>query len=171
MQVWDGLVRVTHWSVALLVVWDLVNEAGANPSHRYIGFAAGALVLLRLIWGLIGSRYSRLSEMATSALALPAYVRALSAGSPPRYAGHNPLGAWMAFALWTLVLVIVATGWALEVEAYWGDETLQTLHAGAAYTLAAFALVHVAGVIATSILQRVNLVKAMITGDKQSHAP
>lgn len=170
MRVWDMLVRITHWSVALLVVWDLCNETGANPWHRYIGYAAGALVVVRLAWGLAGTQFARLSVMAASALALPVYLRGRSTGIPERYIGHNPLGAWMAFALWALILVTVATGWIQELDAYWGDETAQAIHAAAAYTLAACAVVHVSGVIATSMLQRVNLVKAMITGDKPAPA-
>jgi cytochrome b len=77
----------------------------------------------------------------------------------------------MAFALWALVLATVATGWILQLEAWWGDETVETLHKVFAYTLGACAVAHVTGVVATSIAQRVNLVKAMITGEKAPPGP
>lgn len=166
IRVWGPLVRFVHWSVALLVVSDLFNEAGANPWHRYLGYAAGALVALRLVWGIFGPRYARLASMASSARRLPAYVRESMSGRRRFYAGHNPLGAWMAFALWGLVLAVVITGWMLQLDAFWGDESLQALHAAAAYVLATCIVVHVTGAIVTSAVSRTNLVKAMITVNK-----
>ena len=165
---WDPLVRIVHWTVAALVVTDLFNEAGANPWHRNLGYAAGALVLLRLAWGLVGPRPARLSSMARAARdALP---DARSLARPPRElpAGHTPLGASMAFVLWSLVLAVVVTGWLLRLDAFWGDETVERAHSAAAYVLGGMALVHVAGAVATSLRYRVNLVAAMVTGKRRA---
>src|SRR4051812_22125946 len=122
VRVWDPFVRLVHWSVAVLVVIDLLNEAGANPWHRYLGYVAGALVLMRLAWGLIASRHARLSTMAESARTLMRYLSELRTGTHRFYAGHNAAGACMAFTLWALLLVIVTTGWMLQLDAFWGDE-------------------------------------------------
>src|SRR4051812_16745498 len=127
IRVWDPCVRLVHWSVALLVACDLFNEAGANPWHRYIGYAAGALVVMRLGWGLAGTQYARLAAMAASARSLPAYLGTPRSGGRPQYVAHNPLGAWMAFTLWTLILSLAVTGWMLQLDAFWGDESLQTI--------------------------------------------
>lgn len=167
MQVWDPLVRVVHWTVALLVVVDLVNDAGANPWHRNLGYAAGGLVVLRLAWGLCAPGWARLSTMAGAAGSALPYVRSLVTRRAEMHTGHNPLGACMAFLLWTLIVLTVLTGWLLRLEAFWGDERVELLHAAGAYTLAGCALVHVAGVLATSALHRVNLVAAMVTGRKR----
>lgn len=166
VRVWDPFVRFVHWSVAILVVSDLFNEAGANPWHRYLGYAAGALVVMRIAWGIFGSHHARLTSMAASARQLPNYLRESTTGQRPFYAGHNPLGVWMAFALWGQLLFVVATGWMLQLDTFWGNESLQSLHATAAYVLAACVVIHVGGVLATSAMSRTNLVKAMITGDK-----
>jgi cytochrome b len=168
MRVWDRLVRSVHWSVAALVLVDLVNEAGANPWHRYFGYAAAALVVLRLAWGLGDTGHARLAEMtANAARALP-YTRALIAGTGGVYAGHNPLGALMAYTLWTLILFVCVTGWATQLDYFWGEEWLQDLHTVAAYVLAGCAVLHICGAVATSALHRTNLIKAMITGRKPS---
>jgi len=165
IRVWDPFVRIAHWSIAVLVVIDLFNDAGANPWHRYIGYAAGALVVMRLAWGLVGSYYARLATMAATARALSAYLGV--AKSHRVYPGHNPLGACMAFLLWALLLAVVVTGWMLQLDAFWGNERIENLHAAASYTLAACALIHVTGVLVTSAHTRVNLVTAMITGKKR----
>ena len=167
IRVWDPLVRIVHWSVACLVLIELFNEAGANPWHRYFGYMAGGLVVLRLAWGTCGTPHARLASLARSASRVVPYLGSLrSRAARPVIAGHNPLGAFMAFTLWVLILVVVVTGWMLRLDAYWGDETVETLHTIGAYVLGGCAVVHVTGVLVTSLLYRTNLVKAMITGTK-----
>lgn len=162
---WDPLVRILHWSIAALVVMDLVNEADANPWHRWSGYAAGVLIAARLLWGLAGPAPARLAAIARSAGGIAAYAASFRSGQERRLpAGHTPPGACMALLLWSLVVLAVATGWMTQLDAYWGDETVQNVHAVSAYVLAGFAVVHVAGVLATSLLYRVNLVMGMITG-------
>jgi cytochrome b len=161
VPVWDAFVRVTHWAVAILVVIELANEAGANPWHRYLGYAAAALVLARLAWGLVTRGEARLARMAATATEAAAYLRA-----PRAYLGHNPLGALMAFLLWTLILAVGISGWLTQLDAYWGEEWLQQLHEVLAYILGACALLHVGGVLVTSRRYRINLIAAMLTGKK-----
>ena len=158
IPVWDPLVRIVHWGVACLVVIELFNEAGANPWHRYLGYAAGALVTARLAWGVFGSPYARFSSMAQSAKRVVPYLTSAAArGEQRNYAGHNPLGAWMALALWAQILLVVMTGWMQHLDAFWGDETVQSVHAVAAYVLAACAILHISGVLVTSAMTTINM--------------
>ena len=165
VKVWDPLVRTVHWSLASLIVVELFNEAGANPWHRYLGYTAAALVVMRLAWGCADSGHARLSAMAVRARQAFSYLRRAGGLSTPSV-GHTPPGALMAFTLWGLVLLVAATGWMQSLDPFWGDERLQQLHEVLAYVLAACAVIHVAAAIVTSRAQRVNLVKAMITGNK-----
>jgi cytochrome b len=154
-RAWDLFVRAAHWGLATLVLVELLNEAGANPWHRYLGYAAAALVAGRLAWGLGDTGAARLKAMARSAL---------RADTAP--GGHTPLGALMAFTLWALVLAAGVTGWMLGLDAFWGEQWLQDLHAAIAYLLASLVVVHVGAAVLASRAQRVNLVKAMVTGEK-----
>jgi len=165
MKVWDPLVRTVHWSLASLIVVEMFNEAGANPWHRYFGYAAAALVVMRLAWGCADSGHARLSALAASAGKIVPYLKR-SGGSIPSSVGHTPPGALMAFTLWGLTLLVAVTGWMQGLDRFWGDERLQRLHEVLAYALSACALVHVTAAVVTSRAQRVNLVKAMITGNK-----
>jgi len=162
IRVWDVLVRSVHWSLAALIVVELLNEAGANPWHRYLGYLAAALVLVRLVWGCGDRGHASLAAMAATARRTPSYFTLASSPS----IGHTPPGALMALALWTLVLLVAATGWMQGLDAFWGEEWLQQIHELLAYTLAAFAVVHIAAAIVTSRAQRANLIKSMITGNK-----
>lgn len=162
IKVWDLLVRSVHWSLAALIVIELLNEAGANPWHRYLGYLAAALVVVRLAWGCGERGHSSLVSMVASARRAPSYFTQGSAGS----IGHTPPGALMAFALWTLVLLVALTGWMLGLDAFWGEDWLQQIHEALAYVLAGFAVVHILAAIVSSYAQRVNLIKSMITGNK-----
>ena len=162
IRVWDLLVRSVHWSLATLIAVELLNEAGANPWHRYLGYVAAALVVVRLAWGWRDRGHASLASMAASARRAPSYLR--EAKSPS--AGHTPPGALMAFVLWALVLLVAVTGWMQGLDPFWGEEWLQQVHEVLAYVLAAFAIVHIAAAVVTSYSQRVNLIKSMITGDK-----
>jgi cytochrome b len=166
VRVWDPVVRIAHWGLAALIAIDLFNDSGANPWHRGLGYAAGAVVLARLLWGVLGPAHARLTAIARTAGELASYVSG-PPGAAHRYVAHNPLGASMAITLWGLTLFVVATGWALQLDRFWGDELMQSIHAFSSYTLAALVIVHVAGAIVGSVRGRVNLVKAMITGDKK----
>jgi cytochrome b len=168
--VWDPVVRLTHWGLATLVLIDLVNEAGANPWHRYFGYAAAGLIAIRLLWGLGPSANARLSAMLQTAAQVRVYVTR-SAKTPNADGMRSPLGACMAFTLWGMVGLVIATGWMFQLERFWGDEILEALHSGAAYVLGFLVVVHVAGAVVMSVRNRQNLVKAMITGRSNLRSP
>jgi cytochrome b len=50
VPVWDRLVRLPHWSVAALVLFDYFGDDSGGPLHRNLGYLAAALLLLRLAW-------------------------------------------------------------------------------------------------------------------------
>lgn len=165
-RVWDGLVRLTHWSVAALVFWDWFEDSG-GALHRNLGYLAAALVGVRLAWGFAGTRAARFSDWWPTRARLAAYVPALLAGRPPHTRGHNPLGALMMLALWACVLGLALTGWMSRWDRFWGDDALKDVHAFIADALMALVAVHVLAVAAMSRLEGENLAKAMITGRKR----
>ncbi|MGZ8270267.1 MAG: cytochrome b/b6 domain-containing protein, partial [Methylophilus sp.] len=59
--VWDIPVRIFHW---LLVVsfagaWLSAESEKYQLIHYAFGYTAGALVLFRIIWGFVGTKYAR----------------------------------------------------------------------------------------------------------------
>src|SRR5215468_7639182 len=77
--VWDPVVRLLHWVLAALVVIDLVRDEGDYP-HRLVGYAAVAVVLARLVWGLVCRPPGRLSGLLPSVSQSVAYLRLLRRG-------------------------------------------------------------------------------------------
>jgi cytochrome b len=110
---WDPLVRITHWSVAVAVLLNglLITEGG--QVHVWIGYAAFALLVVRLIWGIAGTQEARFASFPPSLSAARAHVSDMVAGRHPTHRSHNPLGALMAYALWGTLLVVSVTGIAM----------------------------------------------------------
>ena len=166
IKVWDIVVRLIHWSVALLVFSEFLNESG-SPPHRYLGYTAAGLVLARLVWGAVSKSYAHYRHWWPTPKRLICYLCATLQGQAPRMLGLNPIGACMALLLWTLVLALGITGWMMGLDAFWGEEWLEQVHAAIAWTLLGCVALHITAVIATSVKQRENLPKAMITGKKR----
>jgi cytochrome b len=168
IKVWDLLVRLLHWSLVVSVVGAWLTREGDELRHEQLGYAALAIVAVRLVWGFIGSRYARFGDFVRSPGKTFAYLSAVVARREPHYVGHNPLGGWMIVMLLATIAVICGTGWLYTTDAYWGVAWVGELHEGATDFLIALVALHVAGVVFTSIRQKENLVKAMITGTKRA---
>ena len=164
---WDGVVRLLHWTLAALVAIDLVRDDG-DYVHRMVGYAAVAVVLARLGWAVVSRSPASLASLRPSVSQSMAYLRLLRRGAPPRSIGHNPLGLWMVWLLWILVLLLGFTGWMSRLDAFWGDERIHDVHAVLADLLLAAVILHLAGVAAMSWLWKENLPASMISGTKRS---
>lgn len=107
---WDPVIRLTHWTVALAIVLNgLITEEG-SLLHIYIGWAALAMLALRLMWGFIGTEEARFSAFPISISAVREHLSNLLNGVQREYVSHNPLGTLMVYALWGSLLVVTATG-------------------------------------------------------------
>lgn len=169
LRVWDRFVRLFHWSLLACVLLNQFALEGGEAPHRWTGHAATALVLARLVWGFIGSRHARFADFFPTPARLHSHLQALRRGEHPVHAGHNPLGALMMLALMATVLALGVTGWLQGTDAFWGDEGLQALHERLAEGLLWAAGLHAAAAIVMGRVERVNLVRAMVTGVKRPH--
>ncbi len=167
VRVWDPFVRLFHWSLVSCVLLNQFVLHEGEAAHTRVGYLAGALVLARVLWGLIGSRHARFADCLPTPGRLRRHVAALRQGRPPRHEGHNPLGALMMLFLMALVLALGITGWLQTTDAYFGEEWLMELHEWLANGLLVAAALHGIAAIVMGRLERVNLVRAMVTGVKR----
>lgn len=171
IPVWDVFVRITHWTVAVLVVADLFLLDGEAKAHHWAGYAVLGLVALRLIWGLIGPRFARFSAFPPSLSAARAHLAGLLRGRHELYLSHNPLGALMVYNLWAALIAAGVSGYLMTTATFFGVEWVEELHETIADWLMVSVALHVAGVVFETRASNVNLVRAMITGRKQIHGP
>jgi len=167
IPVWDLFVRVTHWTVAVLVLAELSVLDGEWKVHRWAGYAVLGLVALRLTWGLVGPRYARFSSFPPSLKAARAHLAGLLRGRKDSHLSHNPLGALMVYNLWAALAAACATGILMTTRTFWGVEWVEELHEAVADWILISVGFHMAGVAFESWSSGVNLVRAMITGCKE----
>ena len=164
---WDRPVRVLHWSLAVAIAVAWFSGEEELKRHEWAGYAALAVVVLRSVWGFIGTPYARFSEFVRRPGAVRDYAMAVVRHAEPRHLGHNPLGGWMIVALLAMVAGVGVTGWMYTLDAFWGLAWLEWTHRTLAWSLVGLVMLHVAGVVFSSLRHRENLVVAMLTGFKR----
>ncbi|MFZ3034723.1 MAG: cytochrome b/b6 domain-containing protein [Parvibaculum sp.] len=200
VRVWDPLVRVFHWGLvaAFATAWLTADEL--QPVHEIAGYTVAGLVVFRLGWGLVGSRYARFAQFLKGPGETLAYLGDMTRGRERRYLGHNPAGAAMIVALLVTLSGTAFTGWLMEDEARvamlpsipaivapaWADDDgdarvygergevegpLKEVHETLANLMLLLAALHVGGVVLASFRHHENLARAMVTGDKRGPGP
>ena len=181
IRLWDPALRLFHWALVICVVaaWGL-GEFGPDimTLHFYFGYAVTALLVFRLIWGLVGPATARFGHFLYGPGKTAAYAATLFERKPSYWRGHNPVGALAAFALLGILIAQVATGLASDPDDYINVGPLADfvgydnarLAAGLHHQIAPLLLIliglHVAAIAFYKIWKRENLIYPMITGWK-----
>jgi len=102
-------VRLTHWSFAIVVpaMWVTADNSQWGW-HLRLGHVLLALLIFRVLWGVIGTDTARFANFVKGPGALTSYLR----GSYDHRAhkGHSPLGAIAVLALLSVMSVQVGLG-------------------------------------------------------------
>ena len=178
VRAWDPLVCSIYW---VLVAAFAVTYASADhwmQIHMIAGYVVLGLVLLRVLWGLIGPRYARLSGFTHSPVRMWDYLKQLVLLQKPRYLGHNPVGGLMVLALLVSVVLTGVSGVMLYdatygsgalsqwmATQYWNPyEALDDSHEALANWTVFLLLLHFAGIALDTILHGDNPVRVLFTG-------
>jgi cytochrome b len=180
MRVWDPFVRFFHWGLAGAFFMAYLSGDEWLDLHTLAGYTALGLILVRIPWGVIGTRHARFVDFVRPPRVALAYVRDLLLGRARRHLGHNPAGGLMIVALLVTIPLVALSGMALlGVEEgagplaglmagspRWLEEVVEGLHEFLANLVLLLVGVHVFGVLVESLLHRENLIRAMFTGVK-----
>ncbi len=180
-NVWDPLIRIFHWSLAFFFFLAYLTEDDWMTIHSYAGYSIALLISFRLIWGLIGTRHARFSDFVTGPRQVVEYIKQMIVGKSRRYIGHNPAGAAMTLILLSSLALTAFSGVSLFATeehgplagtfvATWSEDVLEEIHEFFANFTLLMVVVHVAGVLFSSLLHRENLTVAMINGEKRSES-
>ncbi len=168
VEVWDLIVRLCHWGLVLSFAAAYISGDEWRGLHLFAGYATLIMIVLRLLWGIAGSKYARFSQFVKPLPVVAAYVRDVMNGRDVRNLGHNPAGGAMIIAMLVLLTALSVSGVLLTTDAFWGSEPMDMIH-GALADLTLFCIVvHVSGVVFTSIRTRENLILAMLSGRKRA---
>ncbi|MES0371981.1 MAG: cytochrome b/b6 domain-containing protein [Mariprofundaceae bacterium] len=197
VKVWDILIRVFHWSLAIFFLLAYVTGDELEIMHAYIGYIIIGLLGLRIIWGIIGTQYARFTNFIYSPKTIMSYLKSLLTSSPKHYLGHNPAGGAMVIVM---ILFLTLVSWsglkAYEAEGkgplvametsiiseavadswyeddhrhgHKDDDFWEDIHEFTVNFMLLLILFHLGGILVSSALHKENLVRAMITGRKNA---
>jgi cytochrome b len=163
--------RFWHWALAAGVLAAWFTPSVYDGLHRVLGYTVLALLAFRLIWGFCGSRYSRFRMVGVRLRASPRYLWNLRRGITGRYIGLNPAGTLMLVALLVALAVSTITGAMSVTVPVFGVWWVEDTHRYSSDAVIILVVLHVAGVVLMGLLQRENLIRAMITGRKRIGGP
>jgi cytochrome b len=147
--VWDCIVRVGHWLLAgsFIVAYLSAESERWRILHVVSGCLVFAAVVMRVLWGIIGSRHARFTNFVSAPKHAIAYLKSLASRHPEPHTGHNPAGGWAVMGLLNM-----------------GGTKLGEWHELAANLALLLVIIHVAAVLISSYLHKENLPAAMFTG-------
>ncbi len=182
VKVWDLPTRIFHWVLVASILLAYFTSSGHPRGflfalHLIGGYSVVLLLVFRLIWGVFGGEHARFASFLRGWAAVKEHARRLAARAPGRSLGHNAIGGWMIMLVLGTLLAIVTTG--LLAQGITGGagplsrvlpaglvEPVGAVHHWLGTAILVLAGLHVAGVLAECLLNRENLVRAMITGQK-----
>lgn len=167
VKVWDWPLRATHWALAFFVLLAWFTPSTYDSLHRFAGYTVIVLIVFRLAWGFFGTRFSRFHAIGRRLRAASAYLVSLRHGRTGRYRGLNPAGTAMLVLMMLLLAVSTVTGWMSTTVRFFGVPWVEDTHGYVSDAVMVLAIVHVLGVLVMCVLQRENLIRAMITGWKR----
>jgi cytochrome b len=178
VTVWDGWVRLVHWSIVVLMIvsyWSI--QTGRMQIHYWSGYTVLTLVLFRIGWGFLGSDTARFGRFLRSPLAALEHLRHFPRREPDTEIGHNAAGGWMVLLLLGLLLAQTLTGFFADsgygdygplAKAVPGDlsDRITGWHHRIFDLILIAAALHIAAVLAYALVKRHDLVRPMVLGTK-----
>lgn len=181
VRVWDLPTRLFHWVLAACVIGSVVSaKIGGNAMvwHFRLGYVVFTLLAFRLLWGMVGGRWSRFRSFVYAPATLLRYLRGGSRAEEHHEVGHSPLGALSVFALLVILAAQVGSGLFADDEIsntgplikFVSGATSSTLTAWhktfGQWTILALVALHVAAIAMYRLRRGRDLVRPMLVGDK-----
>mgnify|MGYP001244613572 FL=1 len=181
VRVWDLPTRLFHWVLAACVIGSVVSaKIGGNAMvwHFRLGYVVFTLLAFRLLWGMVGGRWSRFGSFVYAPATLLRYLRGGSRAEEHHDVGHSPLGALSVFALLVILAAQVGSGLFADDEIsntgplikFVSGATSSTLTAWhktfGQWTILALVALHVAAIAMYRLRRGRDLVRPMLVGDK-----
>ncbi len=179
IKVWDLTVRAFHWLLVLNIVVMLVSAELENfDVHITAGKVIVTLLLIRIVWGFVGSSNARFAALIFRPRAYLDYIRKLPQRSPSYGVAHSPIGSLAVIAILIGLAVQATTGLlAADVDglvegpfAYYVTYELSRfasdIHLSHIDWLITLIIVHIAANLFYYFYKRDDLIKPMVTGER-----
>jgi len=169
---YDLPTRIFHWCFASLFVFSFFvakvidDESALYAYHMLSGIMMSILVILRVLWGFMGTKYARLSSFMLGPKDLVGYLVSTVSGKTKRYMGHNPASSFAAIGMFLASLGLVTTGIFMSQHVY--KDFFEDVHELIANGFLVLVLLHITGVIFHQLRHKDNIAFSMLHGKKQN---
>jgi cytochrome b len=110
IKVWDIAIRVFHWTLLVCYAIAFISSENIMKLHVIFGYSVLFLVLFRILYGFVGTKYARFSDFLCPPAQIMDYLKGFLIGRPKHYIGHNPAGGFMIVILLLSLLSLTLTG-------------------------------------------------------------
>lgn len=168
--VYDYPTRIFHWLFAALfltafaIAKTIDDDSPIFSFHSIAGLTLGFVVLLRIVWGFVGSRHARFSNFALKPQELIQYFWGILRGDKKKWAGHNPASSWAAIVMMLLALGLGLTGYLMTSGP--DKEIYEDVHELMANGFMVVVLLHVAGIALHTVRHQELIGLSMVDGRK-----
>ena len=181
VRVWDLPTRSFHWLLAACVVGSVISaKIGGNAMvwHFRFGYVVFTLLAFRILWGLVGGRWSRFASFIYAPGTVLRYLRGQARPDEHLDVGHSPMGALSVFGLLVLLAAQVGTGLFADDDISNTGPLIKFVSAATSslltkwhknfgqWLIIALVLLHIGAVLFYLVKKNRNLVRPMLTGDK-----
>ena len=181
VRVWDLPTRLFHWLLAACVIGSVLSaKIGGNAMvwHFRFGYVVFTLLAFRLLWGVVGGRWSRFASFVYAPATLLRYLRGASRPDEHHEVGHSPLGALSVFALLAILAAQVGSGLFADDEISNTGPLIKFVSGATSSLLTSWhktfgqgiiltlVVLHVAAIVMYRVRRGRDLVRPMLVGDK-----
>jgi cytochrome b len=170
--IWDLPTRLFHWlfagSVVMAFALAELAEKETPLFYMHVVFAVLAALLLiwRLLWGIIGSKHSKWSQLFFTPGSIVEYFKSVLSGRGIYHAGHNPGGATVVLGIMGLVALTIVSGLLITQS-----EFFEEVHESLPIVTMVLVAFHVVGVLLATRMNNENYALSMITGRRRATEP
>jgi len=172
ISVYDLPARFFHWLFAFLfiaafaIVKIVDDESPLFSYHMLAGLGIVFLLVLRIIWGFIGTTYARFSSFKLNPIELIRYFKDAVITKTKTYLGHNPASSYAAVIMFACAIGLAISG---ILMANGGEnDSLEEIHELLANIFLISVIIHVVGIVFHHFKHRDSLWSSMLDGKKKT---
>ena len=178
--VWDLPVRLFHWLlvISLIAAWYTSDgERGLIEYHLQIGSFILGLIIFRIIWGVVGTKYAKFSQFIPNKKSLIYYLKNVKKEKEYKTVGHNPVGGLMVIFMLTLILSQAISGLFMNDDVFTSgpyyssansavQKFMSLIHNNCFDVILVVSFLHISAALFYLFVKKANLILPMITGYK-----
>lgn len=171
-RVYDLPLRLFHWSfatlflVAFIIAKTVDDESIIFTLHMLSGLIMIFLIFLRVIWGIVGTRYSRFSSFRLRPSEFYTYFTSIINSKTKRYLGHNPASSYVSMAMFIFTVGLGVSGILMSQRI--NKHFFEEIHEICANGFLVTVILHISGVVLHQVKHNDGMLLSMVTGKKES---